>query len=91
MANRRPELVLVTSRKLLRRLESKGVLKEPDENERPTLPSEKRWGGSRGYCYVDPPPYGEFRFEGFDYVTVAIGGRSYLYRIKDNASKTNAG
>jgi hypothetical protein len=89
MKNKKPQLALVTSGKLLRRMALKGVIAEPALVDRPALPSLRKWGGSRGYCYVAPlPGSGAFRFEGFDYVTVALGGRSYLYRVAESNEQT---
>lgn len=75
---------LVTSTKLLRRLEKKGLICEPDENERPQLPSRRSWGGKRGYYYVIP--VGEtksFRFEGSNYYYLIYDKRTYIYGHKD--------
>jgi hypothetical protein len=72
----------VRSSKLLRRLEQKGVIEEPPESERPTLPSARKWGGKRGYCYVRKKlMLDAFDFEGTSYRFVEEEGKTYIYKI----------
>ena len=74
--------VRVSSKKLLRRLESKLIIEEPPEDARPTLPSQRAWGGRRGYCYVTPRTEIEaFSFEGNDYRFVTKSDLTYIYKI----------
>lgn len=80
--NAKPSLTLVDSSKLLRRLEAKRIIGQPDVSAEQLLPSLRGWGGKRGYCHVTPlRQCSEFSFEGSDYTTVTIGGRFYIYRI----------
>jgi hypothetical protein len=73
---------MVTSSKLLRRLEKKGFIKEPHERDRPLLPSKRAWGGKRGYCYVSPLIQAEyFNFEGSSYAFHKEEIITYIYRI----------
>jgi hypothetical protein len=78
---------LVTSSKLLRRLEKKGFIKEPHERDRPTLPSRRSWGGKRGYCYVSPLlTVTHFDFEGSSYAFRSDEVITYIYRIESSRS-----
>lgn len=74
----------VCSTKLLRRLESKGIIGEPPVSARPVLPSARKWGGKRGYCYVARGMESDaFDFEGTSYRFIEEGGLTYLYKIKN--------
>lgn len=72
----------VRSSKLLRRLEKKGLIEEPPASERPALPSARKWGGKRGYCYVASKTVSTtFDFEGARYHCVEEDNRTYIYKI----------
>ena len=71
---------LVTSAKLLRRFEKKGLIREPEASERPALPSRRSWGGKRGYCYVTPvADVKSFHFEGSNYYYLTDDKLTYIY------------
>jgi hypothetical protein len=73
--------VRVSSPKLLRRLESKGLIREPAVVDRPRLPSQRRWGGRRGYCYVvQVDSRQSFMFEGSLYCFILEKNLTYLYK-----------
>lgn len=72
----------VRSSKLLRRLEKKGLIEEPPLSERPSLPSARKWGGKRGYCYViSKTASSTFDFEGARYHCAEEDNRTYIYKI----------
>ena len=70
----------VTSAKLLKRLEGKGLVARPDFSSK--KPSARRWGGTRGHCFVEIPPGqpSEFDFEGNSFTAVTDGGQTLLYK-----------
>jgi hypothetical protein len=56
--------------------------------ERPTLPSARKWGGVRGYCYVIRKFRGDtFDFEGSRYCFIEENNRTYIYRINAHLQK----
>ena len=78
----------VRSAKLLRRLETKGLIEEPPLSERPTLPSASKWGGKRGYCHVASRAAAvTFDFEGSRYHCVDEDNRTYIYKINAHLQK----
>ncbi len=83
-----PEYDIVRDTRTLRMLERRGLIAEPPESHRPT---GKKWGGAKGYYYVDEKELGIdwIKIGHFEYRRKYFDGCFFPLVLRRVAKETN--